>query len=103
MDRFGRLALVCGPGFCELEGFTGDDVWEIAGVIELPSTAAERATAKSFLRTQCPVETEDRCESNHRSIGRADVKAPALASKDRTRAEFRNEMHLVRVGASYRF
>jgi hypothetical protein len=83
MDRFGGLALVCGPGFfCELEGFTGDDVWENAGVIELPTTAADRATAKSFLRTQCPVETEDRCESNHRSIGRADVKAPA----DRRRA-----------------
>ena len=83
MDRFGGLALVCGPGFfCELEGFTGDDVWENAGVIELPTTAADRATAKSFLRTQCPVETEDRCESNHRSIGRADVEAPA----DRRRA-----------------
>src|SRR5436309_3212765 len=26
-----------------------------------------------------------------------------LSSRDRTRAEFRNEMHLVRVGASYRF
>jgi outer membrane immunogenic protein len=24
-------------------------------------------------------------------------------TKDRTRTEFRNEMHLVRVGASYRF
>ena len=82
MDRFGGLALVCGPGFfCGLEGFTGDDVWETAGVIELPTTAADRATAKSFLRTQCPIETEE-CESNHRSIGCADVKAPA----DRRRA-----------------
>lgn len=58
MVRFGGLALVCGPGFfCGLEGFTGDDVWEAAGVIEPPTNAADRATAKSFLRTQCPVET----------------------------------------------
>jgi hypothetical protein len=78
MDRFGGLALVCVPGFfCELEGFTGDDVWENAGAIELPTTAAERATARSLLRTQCPIETEDRCESDHRSIGPADVKVPA--------------------------
>jgi opacity protein-like surface antigen len=27
----------------------------------------------------------------------------ALSSRDRTRTEFRNKMHLVRVGASYRF
>jgi len=60
MDRFGGLVLVCGPGFfCELEGFTGDDVWENAGVIELPTTAADRATAKSFMRTQYPVKTEE--------------------------------------------
>ena len=78
MDRFRGLALVCVPGFfCELEGFTGDDVWENAGAIELPTTAAERATAKSLLRTQCAIETEDRCESDHRSIGPADVKVPA--------------------------
>jgi hypothetical protein len=75
MDRFGGLAPVCGPGFFfELEGRTGDDVWENAVVIELTTTAADRATAKSFLRTQSPVETEE-CKRNHRSIGRADVKA----------------------------
>jgi len=68
--------------FLRAGGLHRDDVWENAGVIELPATAADRATAKSFLRTQCPVETEDRCESNHRSIGRADVEAPA----DRRRA-----------------
>ena len=33
----------------------------------------------------------------------ADYGSVTLSSKDRTRAEFRNEMHLVRVGASYRF
>lgn len=33
----------------------------------------------------------------------ADYGSTTLSSKDRTRAEFRNEMHLVRVGASYRF
>ena len=33
----------------------------------------------------------------------ADYGSVTLSSRDRTRAEFRNEMHLVRVGASYRF
>ena len=33
----------------------------------------------------------------------ADYGSVTLSSKDRTRTEFRNEMHLVRVGASYRF
>ena len=33
----------------------------------------------------------------------ADYGSVTLSGKDRTRAEFRNEMHLVRVGASYRF
>src|SRR6185503_20427249 len=33
----------------------------------------------------------------------ADYGSVTLTSKDRTRAEFHNEMHLVRVGASYRF
>ncbi len=77
MDRFGGWALVCGPGFfCGPEDFTGDDVWEAAGVIELPTNAADRATAKSFLRTQCPVETVE-WECNHRSSDRVDVKVPA--------------------------
>jgi hypothetical protein len=54
------LALGCIPEFfCELEGFTGDDVWEAAGVIELPTKTADRATAKSFMRTQYPVKTEE--------------------------------------------
>jgi hypothetical protein len=97
--------------FCELEGFTGDDVWENAGVIELPTTAADRATAKSFLRTQCPVETEDRCESNHRSIGRADVKAPAdcrrarlgsAASLFNATTEVRDRFWMKRYGPSRR-
>jgi hypothetical protein len=60
MDGFGGLALGCVPEFfCELEGFTGDDVWEAAGVIELPTKTADRATAKSFMRTQYPVKTEE--------------------------------------------
>ena len=33
----------------------------------------------------------------------ADYGSVTLSSQDRTRTEFRNEMHLVRVGASYRF
>ena len=33
----------------------------------------------------------------------ADYGSVTLTGKDRTRAEFHNEMHLVRVGASYRF
>ena len=33
----------------------------------------------------------------------ADYGSVTLFGKDRTRTEFRNEMHLVRVGASYRF
>ena len=33
----------------------------------------------------------------------ADYGSVTLSSRDRARAEFRNEMHLVRVGASYRF
>jgi outer membrane immunogenic protein len=33
----------------------------------------------------------------------ADFGSVTLSGKDRTKAEFRNEMHLVRVGASYRF
>lgn len=60
MDGFGELALGCVPEFfCELEGFTGDDVWEAAGVIELPTKTADRATAKSFMRTQYLVKTEE--------------------------------------------
>jgi outer membrane immunogenic protein len=33
----------------------------------------------------------------------ADYGSVTLSSRDRTRVEFRNEMHFVRVGASYRF
>ncbi|HEY9455422.1 MAG TPA: outer membrane beta-barrel protein [Bradyrhizobium sp.] len=33
----------------------------------------------------------------------ADYGSVTLSGRDRTRTEFRNEMHLVRVGASYRF
>jgi outer membrane immunogenic protein len=33
----------------------------------------------------------------------ANYGSTTLSSRDRTRTEFRNEMHLVRVGASYRF
>lgn len=33
----------------------------------------------------------------------ADYGSVTLSNRDRNRAEFRNEMHLVRVGASYRF